>query len=508
MDNLNNTDLIGGTIIPRTSSAKAGSAGGTETEAGIEAMRTALNREKERLEIERERTLLEYGLGKQKAEAERDMLRAALERERMQASDTLEQAKLQAELFARLLPRPAERAPEIRPDSGANAGYVSQLVGYHALKRVSADITRGVGAVLGSGNDVRILIVDSQDYAPGDIPFIEVTSQLSVFDVRCRKQVAANKELADLAMGEEVQEAKEETGPVVKSGITRLSPLSTSPVFLSGNPVSATAAPAATGIAGTAGALTSTSGSESSEGHRGSVRTEGLIAAVAASLRAEKRNTYVYNFYSMDTTGPQSRLMNMYAAVLDCSSRLAQSRNRLQYFIGKKTELLAELRVSLKKNRGMPAAEKSPEIAGLEEEINRESAWLDRAYTEILATDAIHAELGIFIRNITTTDPAQPGSKLAQAIFREKIHELGITHLLYLNVLSSGGETLTRKWLLGTGTVSYLGGAVAGYVLSRVEGEVLASDILPVLYSFGFDPADQRNSPLKQIRFEKQEQKK
>ena len=127
---------------------------------------------------------------------------------------------------------------------------------------------------------------------------------------------------------------------------------------------------------------------------------------------------------------------------------------------------------------------------------------------EVLASDAIHTEQGTFVKNITTADAAQPASKLAQAVFREKVHELGITHLLYLGVLSSGGESVTRKWLFGTGTTSYMGGAVVSYVLSRVEGDVLASDILPVLYSFGFDPADQRNSPLKQIRFEKQESKK
>ena len=102
----------------------------------------------------------------------------------------------------------------------------------------------------------------------------------------------------------------------------------------------------------------------------------------------------------------------------------------------------------------------------------------------------------------------QPASKLAQAVFREKVHELKITHLLYLGVLSSGGESVTRKWLFGTGTTSYLGGAVISYVLSRIEGDVLASEILPVLYSFGFDPAGQKHSPLKQVRFEKQEQKK
>jgi hypothetical protein len=66
---------------------------------------------------------------------------------------------------------------------------------------------------------------------------------------------------------------------------------------------------------------------------------------------------------------------------------------------------------------------------------------------EVLASDAVHTELGTFVKNMTKAGEGQPTSKLAQAVFREKVHELGITHLLYLCVLSSGGESVTRKWL-------------------------------------------------------------
>ena len=500
----------GGTIIPRTNtSAKAGNSSGTETAIDIREQQEAFNLEKKKLELEKEHAALQSTIDKQRAEAERDLLKATLERERMQAASTLEQVKLQSELFAKILSQPAVKPPKGKAESDANAGYVTELVGYHAIKRVSADITRGLSAVVGLGNDVRILIVDRLDYATGDIPFIEVTSQLSVFEVRCRKQVATNKELADLAMQKD-ERGDEEKTPAVKSGATRLAPLAASPFFLPATTTAVTALPPVPGIAGTAADIAGYFRSDYSPGGRNvSLKTEGLIAAVAGSLKSEKRNVYVYNFYSMDTTGPQSKLMNMYAGMLDCSSRLAQSRNRLLYFIRKKTGLLAELKISQKKiGEGTPTAEGVQEIANLKEAIKQETVWLDRANMEVLASDAIHTELGTFVKNITTTDTTQPASKLAQAVFREKVHELGITHLLYLGVLSSGGESVTRKWLFGTGTTSYLGGAVVSYVLSRVEGEVLASEILPVLYSFGFDPAGQRHSPLKQVRFEKQEPKK
>jgi hypothetical protein len=495
------------TTIPRANtSAKSGNTAGTETGMDKKGQQDAFDREKKKMELEKERATLQSVIDKKQAEAERDLIKATLEQERMQAASTLEQVKLQGELFANLQPRPAVNPPEGRTGSDANSGYVTELVSYHAIKRVSAEITRGISAVVGQGNDVRILIVDRLDYAMGDIPYIEVTSQLSVFEVRCRKQVATNKELTDLALRKEEQEDDEKM-PAVKTGATRLAPLAVSPVFFPAITTGIMALPAVTGVAGTAADIAGYFRSDnSSRGHNVSAKTEGLITAVAGSLKSDKRHVYVYNLYSMDTTGPQSKLMNMYAGVLDCSSRLAQSRNRLLYCISKKTGILAELKISLeKRGAGTPTTEKEQEITALKEAIKRETIWLDQSTMEVLASDAIHTELGTFVKNVTTADAVQPASKLAQAVFREKVHELGITHLLYLSVLSSGGESVTRKWLFGTGTTSYLGGAVVSYVLSRVEGEILASEILPVMFSFGFDPAGQRNSPLKQIRFEKQE---
>ncbi len=510
MHNLDIHRFSGGAIIPRANtSAKAGTSSGTETESDIKEQKEAFDLERKKLELEKEQAILQSVIDKQRGEAECDLLKATLERERLQAASILEQIKQQGELFAKILRMQTTKLPEDKTESDVNAGYVTELVGYHALKRVSADITRGISAVVGLGNNVRIMIVDRLDYAAGDIPFIEVTSQLSVFEVRCRKQVATNKELADLATQKDEQGNEEKT-PAIKTGATRLASLAASPFFLPAITPSITSLPAVTGIAGTPADIAGCFRSDYSNKSRNvSLKTEGLITAVAGSLKSEKRNMYVYNFYSMDTTGPQSKLMNMYAGVLDCSSRLAQSRNRLHYFISKKTGLLAELKISLKKlGEGTPTAEGEQEIDNLNEAIRQETVWLDRANMEVLASDAFHTELGTFVKNITTTDTTQPASKLAQAVFREKVHELGITHLLYLGVLCSGGESVTRKWFFGTGTTSYMGGAVISYVLSRVEGEVLASQILPVIYSFSFDPAGQRQSALKQVKFEKQETRK
>lgn len=504
-----NTQICGEASIPRTgTSTKAGTPSGTEISGDSAKQQVNIDPKKRKREPEKEHAILQADIDRRLAEAERDLFRTTLEQERLQMAGILEQVKLQGELLKKLFLRPVKGTAEGRITTGSQPGFVSELVGFHAVKRVAADITRSISATVGLGNDVRILIVDRPDYAFGDIPYIDIISQLSVFEVRCRKQVATNRELADLVMTE-VEEGEDERTLSLKAGTTRLAPLTAAPPVLPETATAVTGMPAAAGILGTPADTTDFIGSGYyPQNHGISQKTDGLIAAVAGSLRSEKRYVYVYNFYSMDTTGPQSKLMNMYAGMLDCSSRLAQSRNRLLYFVSKKTGRLDELRSSLHKALDGEQAGSEQAIPDLAGEIRKEAAWLDRATSEVLSSDALHAELGSFVKNITASETGQPGSRLARAVVREKVHELGITHLLYLDVLESGGESVTRKGLLGSGSVSYMGGAVVGYVLSRIEGEVLVSDTLPVLFSFEFDPSGQRHSPLKPVRFDKQEQKK
>jgi len=460
-----------------------------------------------RKELENEYATLQADIGRQRAEAERDLLKTALERERVHLAQAVEQGRRQGELLARLTAHSFSGSGKESALTTDDAGFVHSLVGHQAVKRCVPDITRAVSAAVGLGSDARILIMDMRDYASGDIPCTEVTSQLSVFEVRCRKQVATNRELADLSL----ENGDKEEGEMIlatRAGTSRLSPLAAAPPILPAVPTAITAISAITGLIGTEEDLVDATGTGHSHYRSIPAGAESLLAAVAGSLKSERRHVYIYNFYAMDTTGPQSKLMNMYAGILDCSGRLAQSRNRLLYLISKRTDRHAELKLLLQNTPDDTPAAADGTITDIRDEIRKEGAWLDRAAAEVLASDAIHAELGSYVRLITSADAGQPVSKLAQAVCREKVHELGITHLLYLGVPAAGGESVARRTVLGSGTVSYLGGAVVTYVLSRVEGEVLASDTLPVLYSFEFDPAGQRNTPLKPVRFERTDQKK
>jgi hypothetical protein len=79
---------------------------------------------------------------------------------------------------------------------------------------------------------------------------------------------------------------------------------------------------------------------------------------------------------------------------------------------------------------------------------------------------------------LLTTAEGQNASPLVAAILQEKISELQITHLLYAKIVSSGGEAITGKRMIGSGETAYLGGSVVSYVLAKVEGEIVAAGTL------------------------------
>jgi hypothetical protein len=497
---------FGGTDIPKTNdAAKPGRRAGSGTNNELKLQQMMFDLEKQRIELDKERAVQQSENARHRAEAEASLLKEKLEENFRESSRSQEGIREQNNLLTKIFSLFAKKSAEDGNRTTEGNKFVAKLVGYQAIKRLSSEIIRGLNSMVGLGNEVRILIVDRLDYAQGDLSLIEVTSHFSVFEVRCRKQVAANKELSEGRLINE--ESEEEKTTPVKVSPTRLGLLRSSSSFFP----NATGAPDAirhkvfSDIAAPAKMeFTADPGRDMEYGQI----TDSLIAAVAGSLRSEKRKVYVYNFYSMDTVGPQSKLMNMYAALADCSGRLCQSRNRLSYFINKSKARLSELHeeMQIMEMQNSRTPENGQMLQLLKRETEQEALWLDRAIPAVLASDAIHGEIGHFMKAVTA-DHAQTSSRLAKAVFREKVRELGITHLLYLHVVSSGGESSTRQWFWGSGNSTHFGGAVVSYILSRVEGDILASETLPLLYTMEFDASGQRNSALRQIRFDKPEKK-
>ena len=431
---------------------------------------------------------------------------AGLESERLRTAEYLEQMKKQGELLRTIMPSPAARQPEGTIDADGKSGYVAELVSYQALKKASQEIVRRITVVDGLSKDARILVVDHANYAAGDLPLIEISQQFGLAEGRCRKQVADNRDLLDWVMQKE-EKAEGEVPAMPREASQRFAFFAAVPAIAA----AATALPAFSGLIGTVADIAGYFRADYAMKGKATGKTESLVASVAGSLRTEKRSIFLYNFASLDTIGTQSKLIKTYTGLLDCSSRLAKTRNQLSYFIGKKTSRLAELRHQLA-CAGQQAGQRSqgpgesPET--LREKIAEETSWLNLANPALLASDAIHAELASYIKSITTAETPDTVPKLAQAMFRERIADLGITHLLYLGVNSCGGEVVTKRFLFLFTTQSFFGGCVTSFVLARKEGEILVSDTTPILCVVDFRLFDNWIGPLHQVRFDRPEMKK
>ncbi|HUH79332.1 MAG TPA: hypothetical protein VLY83_05485 [Methanoregula sp.] len=467
----------------------------------------AIEREKRCAELEQELAALH--LERRKDEAERERLRALLGGEQALAREYLDRMKAQADQLSGTLsgtgPKPsAAGGPGAR--AGGRAGYVAEMVGYQAMKRVSREILRKLTVVEGLSKDARILITNELNYTGGDVPLVEISAQFGMFETRCRKQVADNRELLDWVMQREGG-AEAEAPALQKEASHRFAFLATAPTIAA----SSTALPAFPGRRGTVAEIGGHFVPAPRPGEeKAPVPYEALAASIAGALRAEKKSVYIYNFSSLDTIGSQSKLVKTYAGLLDSSSRLAKTRNQLAWFIDKKKEKLAELRALAGKpgqKQGLPAAEAAdPDM--LNEKIREEDSWLNLAHPAVLASDAMHEELADYLARITAPGPEGALPALAQAIFREKVQDLGITHLLYLGIPSAGSEVVTKRSLFIFKSISFFGGCVASFVLARKEGEILLSETLPALCVVDFRLFDNWIGPLLQVRFERPELRK
>jgi len=116
----------------------------------------------------------------------------------------------------------------------------------------------------------------------------------------------------------------------------------------------------------------------------------------------------------------------------------------------------------------------------LEGRIRAAQRSLDEMTAAATSAETLLAAFNDFCTAITAAEEGQPASKLGRAVVREKLHALGVTHLLWLDVLSSGGEAVTKttRWPWSSGQVSLMGGAAIAFILATKSGKVVAADTL------------------------------
>jgi hypothetical protein len=100
----------------------------------------------------------------------------------------------------------------------------------------------------------------------------------------------------------------------------------------------------------------------------------------------------------------------------------------------------------------------------------------ERAEAAIAQSENVIKTFDEFNKLITSVAAGKDFSPLAAAAIRKHLDTLQITHLLYLAIASSGGDTITSRGLFQSGKVRFLGGGVVCYVLAESNGRIVAAD--------------------------------
>jgi hypothetical protein len=369
------------------------------------------------------RTDAELSLKKSQAEAQRDLKKIQLEQDQITIPS-------------------GEGKPlsgEITTDD--NFGYFSEILAYESLKECAKDAASQINA---SGIDsARILIVDHMNVLQDDLPLLQINQQLSSYQKTFTTQIETNNTLRRRLTIESSPEpnlidALESVH--MPEELFQLSPTPTLDQISTLSPTLSLAHGTLSALVDIAGFFKS---NYSIKSKKIEITTRSLTAAIAKDINAQ---VYTSDLRKMQN----SKLLKKFTDTLDSSTKLKQTKANLEHLAKDDTF----------------------------------SAHANTLAKEIQNTLTLVEEFVAFKDAITSTceksdnnDETTP-SLLHQAVLRESIDTLDITHLLYLEVISSAGEAMTIKKAFTSGHVGFLAGSVITYLLTDITGKIISSDTL------------------------------
>ena len=377
------------------------------------------------------------------AEAQKAALQTEQEREKLQATREMGLGQAQADIIAKLLPKGEAKPLEGKVDV-KDVGAMARLVAYHAMKVMASEIAEVLGKVLHAED--KVMIVPQLDFASGDLPLVEIMAQFNLFQQLLSARLQENRGIL-------------QAPPPPKAAAAM-------PFAAAGSPVTALLAMAGTVIPGLANLAGYFKTDYTITGYEFDLDKESLVARVAGKLGKKGQEIYLDNF---------STLWDL--AELPIIQTFAH---------------LSQLSLDLESSKASLADEKAGVPAG------GDTTKIDGAIKDSQALlDAVKS----YVQAITTKAAGEDYPRLVRAALRDRVRQMGITHLLYLNVMpKSGGEVITKKnfWRT-TKAVGYLGGAAVSYVLAEKGGRIISGDTLIRLSVFNYRLAAPEVSDLKSI---------
>jgi hypothetical protein len=370
-------------------------------------------------------------------------------------------------------------AGEIKVDD--KFGFTAQLVAYEVMKKISEKITeeiekQNLTPEKDSGAEKpKILILNNLNLDPDDLPLIQVESIFTKFEKNLADQEAINSQLEKTLEGELPGiPGKIALETKLKSKqIPEVAPaFAMAPVAISGI-VSSIA-----DIMGFFRADYEVKGKEFTLGH------EGIIANVAGGIaKGKKYEVQIFNFNWIR----ESKILKRFTELLESKQKLKKSIDNLkiskdrltkQIDIMKQIQELATKLGQLKNKTNISTTAIAGQLTTLTQSLDQFNVLLKKTDSAIANSDLLEKAIGDFVKSATTSSEEEP-CLLLKAAARKHLKTAKISHLLYLKILSSGGEAITRKKIFGSsGDTAFIGGTAVSYILAETSGRIILAETL------------------------------
>ena len=336
------------------------------------------------------------------------------------------------------VPEPTTKPLEGKIEIGEKSGYPAQHVAYYTLKRLGERIAgkiEAIDATIADMHGSKVLITTDPDFALHALAGVVLAdlltfqqSQLSALAEEVRKAIAA--------LGGSVPPAP--SGPEEeREGRSLIAAAS----VLGG--VAAAVLPLVGSAADLAGYLIR--GNYTVRGVDFTLADEALSAMVAGCLIPRHVTPYLPGFISV----AGAPVLGKYESVCKERSELARLTAQLQ---------------NLARSTTAAGGDAPPALAEAKQVSERAQALLDATGKEL--------------QTVITQAEGQSCSPLSAAALQDRYDPLGLTHILYLKVLSGGGEALTGQQIFKSARAAYTGGCVVCYILTDRKGRVAAAETL------------------------------
>lgn len=412
---------------------------------------------------------------------------------------------------------PTATPPTSALATDAATGELVDWAAYHALRLCADTLARTVKArILPSSSTVqgdqdkdkfvdgiKVLIVD--DPGPVDEEFwrLQIGAQFDSFARAFAAQQHNNRDALEMAAAPtQAASTPKSAGSTTRSAaaVTALLPL-----IIAGAQGVAGALPATlAAVAGASSIASYFSADYTITGRKLALSDDALKRAVAG--RCEQVAVRVFGYGCLQA----SPLLSKFADLMDQRRELAGEARILaararqlgadSEAVGQAAAHLAaagdvdqpEERRSVTRSGGRAEEQGKEPAHALQQRIEANAEELAAILAQLHPANALVEAFDKFVEGIIAVKEGAAHSPLMAAAIREAICQSTATHYLYVKVVESGGQVVTKRrlWPLPT-RLYYTGAASVSYLLTDKQGRVLAGDVVGQIITLDQDPGRQ-----------------